>query len=239
METETVVSNFRLPGQYFDSETGLHYNVNRYYDPDTGRYLRTDPLGLEGGLNLYLYAMNNPLMAMDPDGLKLRQLKEVMLPEDNRPVHERASAYAAAIVDRRGLDQVPAVVVTSAVVTGATVAIVGAMNAPKLVLNVLRNPATKKSSFIEGGKKELANFLKNNVGQSKDVVTKRLLKSIKTHQKGITDHTQYLKDPTIKYGDKWKTMTPRHKSNAIHHWKKDIQRASDYIKVKQNYLNGL
>jgi len=75
IETETIVSNFRLPGQYYDEETGLHYNGNRYYDPDTGRYLRTDPLGLEGGLNLYVYALNNPLMFTDPDGMVARNAR--------------------------------------------------------------------------------------------------------------------------------------------------------------------
>jgi RHS repeat-associated protein len=47
---ETITCNIRFPGQYYDSETGLHYNINRYYNPLTGRYMTPDPIGLEGGL---------------------------------------------------------------------------------------------------------------------------------------------------------------------------------------------
>ncbi|NOY15603.1 MAG: hypothetical protein GXP23_01485 [Gammaproteobacteria bacterium] len=65
----TVTLNARLPGQYYDKETGLHYNYLRYYDPNIGRYLTSDPIGLEGGLNLYLYAYANPVSWMDPSGL--------------------------------------------------------------------------------------------------------------------------------------------------------------------------
>lgn len=61
--------NLRLPGQYEDAETGWHYNFHRYYNPDTGRYLTPDPIGLEGGTNLYGYVDGNPAGAGDPWGL--------------------------------------------------------------------------------------------------------------------------------------------------------------------------
>ncbi|MDY0092591.1 MAG: RHS repeat-associated core domain-containing protein [Candidatus Vecturithrix sp.] len=64
---ETVESHLRLPGQYYDAETGLSYNLNRYYDPKIGRYLQPDPAG--DGLNPYIYVGSNPVNAVDPLGL--------------------------------------------------------------------------------------------------------------------------------------------------------------------------
>jgi RHS repeat-associated protein len=69
---ETVQNPFRLPVQYYDSETGFHYNYFRYYDPTTGRYVTPDPIGLAGGINLFVYALNNPINWIDPDGLQTR-----------------------------------------------------------------------------------------------------------------------------------------------------------------------
>ncbi len=62
------LQSLRFQGQYFDVETGLHYNRFRYYDPDCGRFVSQDPIGLKGGNNLYQYAPN-PGGWVDPLGL--------------------------------------------------------------------------------------------------------------------------------------------------------------------------
>jgi RHS repeat-associated protein len=64
----------RYPGQYYDEETGLHYNYFRDYDPATGRYIESDPIGLAAGLNTYGYVGGNPVRYADPSGLLLPAL---------------------------------------------------------------------------------------------------------------------------------------------------------------------
>jgi len=67
-ECEEIENNLRFQGQYFDEETGLHYNRHRYYNPGTGQFISQDPIGLLGGVNNYQYAPN-PVGWIDPFGL--------------------------------------------------------------------------------------------------------------------------------------------------------------------------
>lgn len=68
---EAFYFNVRLPGQYEDLETRLYYNYYRYYEPISGRYLSSDPLGLSAGSNTYAYVKNDPVHYNDPLGLLL------------------------------------------------------------------------------------------------------------------------------------------------------------------------
>jgi RHS repeat-associated protein len=62
------VSGCTISRQYYDDETGLHYNYFRDYDAVTGRFIQSDPIGLRGGINTYAYAASNPVAFFDPDG---------------------------------------------------------------------------------------------------------------------------------------------------------------------------
>jgi RHS repeat-associated protein len=68
LDASRLEFNMRFPGHYFDPESGLHYNRFRYYSPELGRYLQSDPEGIGGGLNLYAYT-DNPLVEVDVRGL--------------------------------------------------------------------------------------------------------------------------------------------------------------------------
>ena len=61
----------RFPGQYFDKETSLSYNMARNYSSILGRYAESDPIGLRGGINTYAYAFGSPLVNVDPDGKRV------------------------------------------------------------------------------------------------------------------------------------------------------------------------
>lgn len=65
-----IVFNLRFPGQWYDQDTKLNYNYQRDYEPSTGRYVESDPIGLEGGISTYGYAISNPIGRFDANGLR-------------------------------------------------------------------------------------------------------------------------------------------------------------------------
>lgn len=75
-----VSINTRFPGQYFDAETGMHYNYRRDYDPAIGRYVQIDPIGMRGGVNLYLYADAAPAAVYDAEGTSATTAPGIRIP---------------------------------------------------------------------------------------------------------------------------------------------------------------
>ena len=94
-----VTFNLRYPGQYFDEETGLHYNWHRYYDPNTGRYITSDPIGLAGGLNTFAYVGNNPLSFVDPLGLDANDISETPAQRSLEQLHKQDHDVISPLVD--------------------------------------------------------------------------------------------------------------------------------------------
>jgi len=90
----------RLPGQYYDKESGLHYNYFRDYDPNLGRYGESDPIGVRVGLNTYAYGLGSPQRFADPYGLAVELTAGLFWP--NRPtVQQVQQALKQAIKNGR------------------------------------------------------------------------------------------------------------------------------------------
>ncbi|MDV7557586.1 RHS repeat-associated core domain-containing protein, partial [Acinetobacter baumannii] len=91
--SEIISNNIRFQGQYFDEETGLHYNRYRYYSPYVGRFVSKDPIGLLGGFNVYSYAPN-PNNWVDPLGLSPKKYCNV--PKREPEIVENFRSFEAA-----------------------------------------------------------------------------------------------------------------------------------------------
>jgi RHS repeat-associated protein len=90
--TTNINLNVRFPGQYHDIETGFYYNYFRYYDPQLGRYLTSDPIDLDGGPNTYAYAELNPVRYSDEFGLFVK-LCSRGLGDKNKPATSKNNPF--------------------------------------------------------------------------------------------------------------------------------------------------
>ncbi|MCT9364984.1 RHS repeat-associated core domain-containing protein [Acinetobacter baumannii] len=101
-DSEIISNNIRFQGQYFDQETGFHYNRYRYYSPYVGRFISKNPIGLLGGLNGYVYAPN-PIGWVDPYGLNNNPLVGIDLSNKSRSEIENILSNSSEVNYKGGL----------------------------------------------------------------------------------------------------------------------------------------
>ena len=101
LPTGNLVFPIRHAGQYYDAEVNLFYNYFRDYDPITGRYVESDPIGLDGGLNTYGYVGGNPLHLIDPLGLLQEAAKKCVCAFMKNNNYDAAMAWSNALQIRK------------------------------------------------------------------------------------------------------------------------------------------
>jgi RHS repeat-associated protein len=103
----TYELNLRFPGQYYDTESGLIYNYFRDYDPATGRYIESDPLGISGGVSTFSYTGSNPLIRVDTSGLKAVAIKPGSTSNEGRTICKNGVAESILYdFDDHGCDDI-------------------------------------------------------------------------------------------------------------------------------------
>ena len=108
-ERGTASQPIRFQGQWYDEESGLYYNRHRYYDPQQGRYISQDPIGLKGGRNLYGY-VSNPTGMVDPMGLSPQVRTLFVAGQKAEKLRGQAWCASQYIATVRSVSQLPPIV---------------------------------------------------------------------------------------------------------------------------------
>ena len=200
-----------IPGKTDGS--GMQYMRNRYYDPTTGRFTQTDPIGLAGGMNLYGFAGGDPVNFSDPFGLS---------PDDGDCPH----GYIGA-----GDTCYNQVAIIGMVLTGGGSRLFGAARSASAgVSNAWRAWRIARSgddimAAAQAGEKH-GGFLRAYQGRSAGQIG-RAARSLERH---AAKHEGYLRDPSSRVRN-WNDLTPQHQQSLIEGWKTEIQTAREQVEI--------
>ena len=170
---------FRLQNQYFDEETGLHYNLMRYYEAETGRFINQDPIGLLGGENLYAFAPNAQAW-VDVWGL---EGVNINLFPSNEAIH----TYAQRVKNKPNVFQIGGHGSPSAIIDGSNGK---ALTAKDLAQKIRSHPDYKKGMTIE--------LLSCNTGKGKNSIGQQLANELNTTVRAPDQFLWYYSDGNLK-----------------------------------------
>jgi RHS repeat-associated protein len=213
---------FQYTGQFWLAEPSLYYYKARFYDPKLGLFLQTDPKGYDAGANLYAYVGDDPMNEGDPDGTEFRShwLLRLLVPGQiawdeavnayQRGQYVEAAGHAANMLGEQVLTVASAGTGRSAVAAGRIGA--EAVN-PVAISAAARYPA--------------------HALQAERMTVRQLERSIRSFDKLIEQHMNWIKNPVSKIKD-WSSLSPLKQKNILFHWNEDVKRAQAYKIISEN-----
>ena len=170
---------FRLQNQYYDEETGLHYNLMRYYEPEAGRFVNQDPIGLLGGINLYQFSPNVQTW-IDPLGLNAK------LSEMAQSVHNLAGGLKTP--DARAIEK-STVAIFEVELKNGSKTLYAAGSSGRLnprQRSLLEKLGVPKENILSGKKYTLPKDVVKNINHAEQIILRNIPDDAKVTRKGIS-----------------------------------------------------